>query len=88
MNKGKIYTLLVFFLSFTVVIGGWFLTKGMLNCKETEILDVKGQVFVYVSEADKTGSDTTVQGDFEGEVLSEETMAGVLAVWDAGGREM
>lgn len=88
MNKGKIYTLLVFSLSFTVVIGGWFLTKGMLNSKETETLDVKGQVFVDVSEADKTGSDTTVQGDFEGEVLSEETMAEVLAVWEAGGREV
>lgn len=88
MNKGTIYTFLVFCLSFTVVFGGWFLTKEMLNCKETEILVVKGQVSMDVSETDKTQSDTSIQGEFEGEVLSEETMAEVLTVWEAGGREV
>lgn len=81
MNKGKIYTLLVFFLSFTVVFGGWFLTKGMLNWKEAEILDAKGQLSMNVP-------DVSIQGDFEGKVLSEETMAEVLTVWEAGGREV
>lgn len=82
MSKGKLYTLLVFCLSFAVVFGGWFLTKEMLNRKETMLLARKGQVSMEVLE-----TDFTVQEDFQGEILTEDMMAEILTVWEAGGRE-
>ncbi len=91
MSKGKIYTLLVFCLSFAVVFGGWFLTKEMLNRKEAEILAEKGQISIEVSEnvAENEGQENQVaQEEFEGKVLSEDVIAQILAIWEAGGREL
>lgn len=44
MCKGKMYTLIPFLLSFCVVIGGWFLTKKLLNQREEEFLNSTGQI--------------------------------------------
>lgn len=91
MNKGKIYTLLVFSISLAVVFGGWFLTKELLSFQEMEILSVKGQVsmesFRETAKEDKEESASAVQEEFVPQILSEDMMAEVLTVWDAGGRE-
>lgn len=88
MRKDKIYTLLVFCLSFTVVFGGWFFTKRLLYCKEREMLAAKGQIVLENTKADGEEKDSKVQGNFVPQVLSEEQMAEILTVWEAGGREI
>ena len=96
MSRGKVYTLMAFFLSFTVVIGGWFLTKKLLNCKETEMLSRTGQLSMYpsgLSLLDNVGlsnssGEITMQSDFKEKDLPENIMAKILAVWEAGGRQL
>lgn len=88
MRKDKIYTLLVFCLSLTVVFGGWFLTKELLYCKEKEMLSVKGQIVLENAKADGNENNPEVQENFVSQVLSEEQMAEVLTVWESGGREI
>ena len=88
MNKDKVYTLLVFCLSFTVVFGGWFLTKELLYSKEDEILSAKGQVVLESTKADGEENNPAVQEEFVPQALSEEQMVEVLTVWEAGGREI
>lgn len=88
MRKDKIYTLLVFCLSFTVVFGGWFFTKRLLYCKEREMLAAKGQIVLENTKADGEENDSKVQENFVPQVLSEEQMAEILTVWEAGGREI
>ena len=53
MRKDKIYTLLVFCLSFTVMSGGWFLIKGLLYYKEREMLSAKGQIVLENTKTDR-----------------------------------
>lgn len=92
MNKGKIYTLFVFTLSFTVICGSWLLTKEMLNRKEAEILAQTGQISMEAPEnedGDESSQDAPVtSGEFKGENLSEDMMAQILSVWESGGREL
>ena len=88
MSKDKAYTLLVFGLSFAVVFGGWFLTKELLDSKENEILSAKGQMVLESTKADREENHPAVQEEFVPQTLTEEQMAEVLAVWEAGGREM
>ena len=88
MRKDKIDTLIVFCLSFTVVFGGWFLTKGLLHCKENEMLTAKGQIVLDNTKADEEENNPAMQQDFVPQVLSEDQMAEVLTVWEAGGREI
>ncbi len=88
MSKGKIYTFLMFSLSLTVVFCGWFLTKELLRLQEIEYLSVKGQVSLETSKEDKEENNPVVQEEFVGETLSEEMIAEVLKVWEAGGREI
>lgn len=87
MSRGKIYTLLIFCLSFGVVFGGWFLTKKMLDRKEAEILAEKGQISVQIANVDVSEKDPSAEY-FEGEVLKEDVIAEVLAVWNIGGHEV
>ena len=88
MRKDKIDTLLVFCLSFTVVFGGWFLTKGLLHCKENEMLTAKGRIVLDNTKADGEENNPAMQEDFVPQVLSEDQMAEILTVWEAGGREI
>ncbi len=87
MSKGKIDTLFIFCLSFAVVFGGWFLTKEMLDRNEAEILARKGQISVEIAEVN-VNENNPVAENFEGEDLNEDEIAEVLAVWNAGGREV
>ena len=87
MSKGRIYTLLILSISFAVVIGGWFLTKTMLDRKEEGILAMRGEIPIDVS-AFKIIEDETVVETFENVDLTENEMADILRVWDGGGREI
>lgn len=88
MRKDKIYTLLVFCLSFSVVFGGWFLTKELLHSKEKEMLSAKGQIVLENTKAEGKENAPAAQEDFVPQVLSEDQIAEILAVWEAGGREI
>ena len=88
MRKDRIYTLLIFCLSFTVVFGGWILTKKMLGSQKNKILSAKGQIVLENTEASGEGGGMTVSREFIPQVLSEDQMAEVLAVWETGGREV
>lgn len=96
MNKSKLYALVVFLLSFGVVIGGWFLTGMLLRQKQEEFLDRTGQIALQSAENSLFSSNQPgeTEGDlaegtlFEGQPLSEEMMAEVLAVWESGGNEL
>lgn len=96
MSKGKIYTLITFFVSFCVVIGGWFLTKRLLNQREEEFLNSTGQIALQQSESAllaESGQNIAPDGimdgnEFHGEVLSEAMMEMVLFVWESGGYKL
>jgi len=95
MRKNKIGTMLVFLISLVIVIGGWFLTKALLDQKRAEFLGKRGQISLQPSDsasflAEGQESNVSGKGDgaaFLGEAVSEEMMAKVLAVWESGGRE-
>lgn len=87
MSRGKIYTLLIFGVSFAVVFGGWFFTREMLDQKEAVILANKGEILVEVADVD-VNENNPEAGKFEGVVLTENEIAEVLTVWSAGGREV
>lgn len=96
MNNSKIYVLFVFLLSFGVVVGGWFLTKALLSQKQEEFLDRTGQIALQLTETSLLLADQSEEADedltedtlFQGQSLSEEMMAEVLAVWESGGNEL
>lgn len=92
MSKGKIYTLLVSVLSFSVVFGGWFLTKQLLNQKKTEMLKSSGQVALQSSETTWFGETwldhTQSKSDFVGVELSENEIKKILEVWESGADEV
>ena len=50
MNKSKLYAVVVFLLSFGVVIGGWFLTGTLLRQKQEEFLDRTGRIALQPAE--------------------------------------
>lgn len=96
MSKGKLYTLITFFISFCVVIGGWFLTKRLLNQREEEFLNGTGQIALQQSESAllaESGQNFTAEGmldgsEFHGEALSETMMEMILAAWESGGYKL
>ncbi|MCM1500101.1 MAG: hypothetical protein NC124_16685 [Clostridium sp.] len=76
------------------VFGGWFLMDKLLSAKEKQILSQTGQVAIpsVIEDGENGGADGEGQGNhqsvFNGKVLSEEEIAKVLSVWEAGGREI
>lgn len=96
MSKGRIYTLIAFFISFCVVIGGWFLTKRLLDQREQEFLNSTGQIALQQSESAllaEGGQNAAAEGmadgsGFTGEALSETMMEMILAVWESGGYKL
>lgn len=93
-NKNKSYALIVLFLLlFGVVIGGWFLTEALLLQRQEAFLDRTGQIARQAGmpsalQPAETGGDLAEGTLFEGQPLSEEMMAEVLAVWEGGGNEL
>ena len=47
MNKSKLYAVVVFLLSFGVVIGGWFLTEELRMCKDDEEITAMRKVAAF-----------------------------------------
>lgn len=95
MNKEKIYTRMVFALSLTVIIAGWFFTKGMVRRNEEIILAREGELYVGSSNPDiLDGNHNSVFGEPHKEnayvdySLSEEEMGKILAAWELGGKEI
>lgn len=97
MKKSKPYALIVLFLlSFGVVIGGWFLTEALLLQKQEEFLARTGRIAwqtgmpsaLQPAQPGEPGGDLAEGIFFEGQHLSEERMAEVLAVWENGGNEL
>lgn len=96
MSKGKIYTLITFFISFCVVIGGWFLTKRLLDRREEEFLNGAGQIALQQSESSllaESGQNITAEGtpnenEFYGEALSETMIEMILIIWESGGYKL
>lgn len=96
MSKGKAYTMITFFISFCVVIGGWFLTKRRLNQREEEFLNGTGQITLQQSEsALLSGREQGIteegilnENEFHGKTLSETMMEMILIVWEEGGYKL
>lgn len=96
MKKSKLYALIVFLLSFGVVVGGWFLIKALLRQEQEEFLERTGQIALQSEETSllstdrpgEVGGDLAEDAAFEVQPLSEEMMAKVLAVWESGGNEL
>lgn len=83
MRRGRIYTFLLLLLSFTVVIGGWFLTKELLRQKEAQILAKRGTVYTLSSEL--VYQEEEQEEAFEGTEVTEDEIVNVLTAWESGG---
>ena len=94
MKEGNRYILIMAALLFLVVFGGWFFMDKLLSAKEGQILSQTGQVTIQpVANDDKNGSAGEMvsennQGEFMEKILSEEEIAEVLSVWEAGGKKI
>ena len=96
MHKRKMDTLIPFLLSFCVAVGGWFLTKKLLNQREEEFLNSAGQIALKQSESvilAESGKKVMEEGTgnenvYDGETLSESMMERILAVWESGGYQL
>lgn len=96
MSKGKIDTLILFFISFCVVIGGWFLTKRLLERRKEEFLNGAGQIALQQSESSllaESGQNIAAEGtpsenEFYKEALSETMTEMILITWESGGYKL
>lgn len=95
LSKEKIYTLLTFALSLTVIIAGWFFTQSMLKQKEASMLARRGQLYVGSSNLGVFDNDPSIVAGESGHEntliknhLSEEDIGEILAVWERGGKEL
>ncbi len=98
MNRSKAVTTGLFLLSLMVVVGGWYLTFALLEQRMGTLLDRNGKILLqsqevaFVSPENETAGGKDGTGDvsgavsFQGQTVSEEMMAKVLAVWERGGR--
>lgn len=86
-SKGKLYTVILFILSLTVVFGGWFAARELLIRGQEEFLDKSGQVSLrssgaaFLAEQDDAGEE-------EVEEAYEETIREILTVWENAGSEL
>ena len=96
MRKSKIFTFSIFLLSLIVVLGGWYLTRTLLERRREEFLGRTGEIIMQSSETalfsagipeEDSGADAG-NIPFQRETLSEDMMAKVLAVWESSGREL
>ncbi len=93
MNKKNVNFWVTLFLSFCVVVGGWFVTKQLLRQRERELLGGAQQIalkqsepsFIQETEENAPEEEAEGKGEFHGEPLSEETIEDILTVWESGG---
>lgn len=92
MSRDRINSLLMLFLSFVVIVGGWFIMNRILAEKEDSMMKQMGQITIQSDNEDKNKSEDIAgaekeEGEFEGQELSEKEMIQVLKIWEAGGKE-
>lgn len=95
MRSSRFFTLSIFLLSIGVVLGGWYLTRALLEHRRDEFLGKTGEIFMQPSEtalfsagvAEDGSGETEGDVPFQRETLSEEMMFEVLAVWESNVRE-
>lgn len=96
MSKSRIYASLMFLTAVCVIFGGWFLTERLLIRREERFLNSTGTIAVQSEEisflADNSLKAAQEQAEepeaFQGQEMTEDTRALVLAVWENGGREL
>ena len=93
--KNSLPALLLFLPALVVIFGGWYVTKGILKYKETQLLAKTGQLPAgttgySLQQEDSSESDTTSENDeadtFQPETLTEDMTARILACWEAAAR--
>lgn len=95
MSRRTLSTLAGSLLCVFIVTGGWFLTRELLNQKEESLLGKIGQVPQQSFEIAFSGKDgaepfaeTGRQDAFVGKELTEEEIAVILRICEAGGTEV
>lgn len=81
------------FLSFAVIVGGWFLMNQMLARKEGHILGQSGKIITQSAETEKNNKNTdsgveNVGRSFQGCKLSEQERIQILKIWETGKKEV
>lgn len=92
VSKGKFFTLIMVFLSISIVFGGWFLIRELLKKEEKELLRRSGQIsmqsseFVLQKEEDKEQIQEKNEIEFEQmTTLSDDDIVFILNAWEEGG---
>ena len=95
VEGNRIHTPVIFMLTVCIVVGGWFLTTGILKKQQEKFLHTTGRIEVGTaesalltdSERDTVQEQEVEESEFHGQVMSEELRAIVLSVWRYGGSE-
>ncbi len=92
VSKGKFFTLIMIFLSISIVFGGWFLIRELLKKEEKELLRRSGQIsmqsseFILQKEEDKKQTQEKNEMEFEEmTTLSDDDIVFILNAWEEGG---
>lgn len=92
MSKARFFTIVMVFLSISIVFGGWFLIRELLRKEEKELLRRSGQIsmqsseFILQEEKDKEQKQEKKEAEFEqATTLSNEDIIFILNSWEAGG---
>lgn len=86
-------TLIMLILSLSVVFGGWFFTKQLLEYNQTQLLARSGQLYMAESgyslfqgnQIPDTDRSQSPPDTFHGIALSEDQIAEILTCWESGG---
>ena len=92
MSKGRFFTLIMLFLSISIVFGGWFFIRELLEHREEKLLAKSGKIsmqsseFILQKEEDsKKQEQNEDKEEFEGTTLSNESIEFILNAWEEGG---
>ena len=88
--KGKIYTAVMVAVSFGIVLGGWFLTRKLLDKKEEEFLSGTGSVSLRYEQTALLAQEEAQEkaNAFKEQKIPEALMKELLMLWDYAGKEM
>lgn len=88
--KGKIYTAVMVTVSLGIVLGGWFLTRKLLDKKEEEFLGGTGAVSLRFEQTALLAQEEAQEraNAFKEQKIPEALMKELLLLWDYAGKEM
>lgn len=88
--KGKICTAVMVAVSFGIVLGGWFLTRKLLDKKEEEFLSGTGSVSLRYEQTALLAQEEAQEkaNAFKEQKIPEALMKELLMLWDYAGKEM